>query len=215
MLARVTSILPRGSGIVGAWVLVTGVASYGFLTITGRALGPERYGGLSALWALGFLLGPGACLPVEQEVSRALASRARPGPGRRTARPAGHDRRRGPRGGPRRDRARRRPWLVHELFDDEVLLLVGLLLLLAGYALEYLVRGILAGNSRFGPYGILLGGEAGSRLLVTVVLVAAGVATAGPYGVMLGLAPFIGVARSRCAGATVSSRPDHPRRGAS
>jgi O-antigen/teichoic acid export membrane protein len=73
------------------------------------------------------------------------------------------------------------------------LLLVGLVLLLAGYTLEYLVRGVLAGNARFGPYGVLLGAEAGSRLLVSIVLVAIGVATAGPYGVVLGVAPFIGV----------------------
>lgn len=193
VLTRATSILPRGSGVVGAWVLFSGIASYGFLTITGRALGPERYGGLSALWALGFLLGPGACLPIEQEVSRALASRAARGLG----------------GGPLVRRACigagvlaavlvglalvASPWLVHDVFDDQVLLLVGLLLLLAGYSLEYLVRGIFAGNSRFSPYGILLGGEAGSRLLVTIVFVALGVATAGPYGLMLGIAPFIGV----------------------
>jgi O-antigen/teichoic acid export membrane protein len=192
-LERATSILPRGSGIVGAWLLVTGIASYGFLTITGRALGPERYGGLSALWALGFLLGPGACLPVEQEVSRALASRRARGLG----------------GGPLVRRASigtgllaavlvgaailAGPWLVDDLFNHDELLLLGLVLLLAGYALEYLVRGVLAGNARFGPYGVLLGAEAGSRLLVTIILVAVGVATAGPYGVVLGVAPFIGV----------------------
>jgi O-antigen/teichoic acid export membrane protein len=196
VLARASSILPRGSGIVGAWLLVTGVASYGFLTVTGRALGPERYGGLSALWALGFLLGPGACLPVEQEVSRALASRRARGLG----------------GAPLVRRATigtavlagvlvglalaAGPWLVDDLFDNEVLLLVGLVLLLAGYTLEYLVRGILAGNARFGPYGVLLGVEAGSRLLAAIVLVAIGVATAGPYGVVLGIAPFLGVAVS-------------------
>ena len=193
LLDRATAILPKGSGIVGAWLLVTGIASYGFLTITGRALGPERYGGLSALWALGFLLGPGACLPVEQEVSRALASRRARGLG----------------GAPLIKRASigaavlagvlvalaliAAPWLIDDLFDGDVLLLVGLLILLAGYSLEYLVRGVFAGNSRFGPYGILLGGEAGSRLLISIVLVVAGVATAGPYGVVLGLAPFIGV----------------------
>jgi len=192
-LARATSILPRGSGTVGAWLLVTGLASYGFLTITGRALGPERYGALSALWALGFLLGPGACLPVEQEVSRALASRRARGLG----------------GGPVVRRAAigtavlaavlaggalaAGPWLVTHLFDDQVLLLAGLALLLVGYTIEYLVRGVLAGNARFGPYGLLLGAEAGSRLLAAIVLVAVGVATAGPYGIVLGVAPFIGV----------------------
>ena len=101
VLARATSILPRGSGVVGGWVLFTGLASYGFLTITGRALGPERYGGLSALWALGFLLGNGACLPIEQEVSRALASRAARGVGGAPAHPAGDDRDARLRGGPR------------------------------------------------------------------------------------------------------------------
>jgi O-antigen/teichoic acid export membrane protein len=193
VFARLTKVLPRGSGTVGAWVVFTGVAAYGFLTVTGRALGPERYGGLSALWALGFLLGNGACLPIEQEVSRALASRAARGVG----------------GAPLVRRAAigtlvfagvlvagsliAGPWLVTDLFDDDVVLLVGLLLLLVGYTLEYLVRGVLAGNSRFSPYGILLGTEAGSRLVVAAVLAAAGVATAGPYGIVIGLAPYLGV----------------------
>jgi O-antigen/teichoic acid export membrane protein len=192
-LARATSILPTGSGVVGAWVLVTGLASYGFLTITGRALGPERYGGLSALWALGFLLGNGACLPIEQEVSRALASRRARGVG----------------GAPVIRRATigtlvfagilttgaliAGPWLVKDLFDDEVLLLVGLVLLLIGYTIEYLVRGVLAGNARFSPYGILLGTESGARVLAAAVLAVAGVATAGPYGIVLGVAPYLGV----------------------
>jgi O-antigen/teichoic acid export membrane protein len=79
------------------------------------------------------------------------------------------------------------------LFDEQVLLLVGLVLLLAGYTIEYLVRGVLAGNSRFGPYGYLLGGESGSRLLATAVLAAVGVASAGPYGIVLGAAPYVGV----------------------
>ena len=107
--------------------------------------------GLSALWALGFLLGPGACLPVEQEVSRAIASRRARGLG----------------GGPVVRRATIATGvlaavlvvgtlavgrvLVADLFDDDVLLLVGLVLLLVGYAFEYLVRGVLAGNDRFGP----------------------------------------------------------------
>lgn len=193
VLARVTKVLPRGSGTVGVWVLFTGVAAYGFLTITGRALGPERYGALSALWALGFLLGNGACLPIEQEVSRALASRAARGVG----------------GAPLIRRAAigtaafaavlvaaaliAGPWLVEDLFDDEVLLFVGLVLLLVGYTIEYLVRGVLAGNSRFSPYGILLGTEAGSRVVVAAFLAAAGVATAGPYGLVIGIAPFLGV----------------------
>lgn len=194
VFARAASILPRGSGTVGLWVVLTGVAAYGFLAVTGRALGPDRFGALSVLWTLGFLLGNGACLPIEQEVSRALASRAARGVG----------------GAPLVRRATigtlgfagvlvvgaliAGPWLVDDLFDGEVALLAGLVLLLAGYTIEYLVRGVLAGNSRFAPYGLLLGSEGGSRLLVAAVLAAAGVSTAGPYGIVLGLAPFVGVA---------------------
>jgi O-antigen/teichoic acid export membrane protein len=193
VLARVGKVLPRGSGTVGAWLLFTGVAAYFFLAITGRALGPERYSALSVLWALGFLLGNGACLPIEQEVSRALASRAARGVG----------------GAPLIRRAAigtlgfalvlvagslaAGPWLLNDLFDDEALLLVGLVLLLVGYTIEYLVRGVLAGNARFGPYGILLGTEAGSRVVVAALLAALGVATAGPYGLVMGVAPFVGV----------------------
>ena len=198
MVARrvevLTRVLPRGTGTVGAWLLVTGLASYGYLTITGRALGADGSQGLSALWALSFLLGPGACLPVEQEASRAIASRRARGLG----------------GGPVVRRATIATVvlaavlvvgtlavgrvLLADLFDDDVLLLVGLLLLLVGYAFEYLVRGVLAGNDRFGPYGWLLGAEAGSRLLAAAVLALLGVTTAGPYGLVLGLAPFVGVA---------------------
>jgi hypothetical protein len=65
VLARATSILPLCSGTVGVWVVLTGVAAYGFLAVTGRALGPDRFGALSVLWTLGFLLGNGACLPIE------------------------------------------------------------------------------------------------------------------------------------------------------
>jgi O-antigen/teichoic acid export membrane protein len=196
VLKRVASVLPRGSGTVGAWVLFTGVAAYGFLAVTGRALGAERFGALSVLWTLGFLLGNGACLPIEQEVSRALASRAARGVG----------------GAPLIRRAgigtlvfggvlvtaalAAGPWLVDDLFDGQALLLVGLVLLLFGYTIEYLVRGVLAGNARFSPYGMLLGGEAGSRVVVAGLLAAAGVATAGPYAIVLGLAPFVGIALS-------------------
>lgn len=193
-VSRAAGVLPDGSGVVGIWVVVTGLTTYGFLAVAGRALGPDRYGGLSALWALGFLVGPGACLPLEQEVARALASRRARGLG----------------GGPVVRRAAigaavlaavlaglalaAGPELVARLFDDDALLLVGLVLLLVGYALEYLVRGVLAGNERFGAYGRLLGGEGGSRLVVAAVLAVVGVGTAGPYGIVLGLAPFAGVA---------------------
>jgi O-antigen/teichoic acid export membrane protein len=191
--ARAAAAVPRGTGTVGSWLLFSGVAALLFISIANRALGADEAAGLAALWTLSFLVGPGACLPVEQEVSRAIASRRARGIG----------------GGPIVRRAAvataglaavlvaaalaASPALLDELFTDQVLLLAGFVLLLIGYAAEYLVRGVLAGNERFGPYGWLLGGEAGARVLGAGVLAVIGVATAGPYGLVVGLAPFVGV----------------------
>ena len=44
--------LPEGTLAVGAGLIVSGVTSYGFLAISARALGPERYAPLGVLWAL-------------------------------------------------------------------------------------------------------------------------------------------------------------------
>jgi O-antigen/teichoic acid export membrane protein len=191
--ARATSAnpLPRGAATVGAWLVFTGLVTYGFLTIAGRALGADRYGALSALWVLAFLVGPGFFLPLEQEVARALAARRALGIGGRAvvARAAllgsglafvlvvlvgvaG-------------------PALLDHVFDEQVLLLVALGLVLVGYAFEHLARGVLAGEDRFGSYGLLLGTEGLVRLVGCIVLAAAGVATAGPYGLLVGIAPYL------------------------
>lgn len=191
---RVRGLLPRGSDTVGAWLLVAGLAAYGFLTVAGRALGSERASALSALWALGFLLAPGTFMPVEQELARALAERRALGLGGRPV-------------------ARRAavgaavlaavlvaglacsaPFTLHRLFDGQVLLLVGLGLLLVGYAIEHVAKGVLAGADRFGPYGRLNGAEALVRLGAGALLAVGGVRSAGPFGLALGLAPFAGVA---------------------
>ena len=176
---------------VGLGLLVLGVTAYGFLVVSARALGPHRYGSLSALWALVFLAGPGFFLPLEQEVGRSLAARRALGTGdgsllRRAALLGGlltgilvlsvlGFRKR----------------LLDSLFDGEALLLVGLVLSLVGYFAEHLVRGSLAGRGRFRPYGLVLGVEGTLRLVGCVALALAGVATAGPFGVVLGGAPIL------------------------
>src|SRR3989442_14259057 len=73
--------LPEGTLAVGAGLIVSGVTSYGFLAISARALGPERYAPLGVLWALTYVVCPGVFLPLEQEVGRALSSRRAKGLG--------------------------------------------------------------------------------------------------------------------------------------
>ena len=192
-IERWSTVLPRGTGAVGVWIALSGALAYAFLAITGRALGPESASGLSTLWVVGFLVGQAAGLPVEQEVTRAIASRR--------ARHEGV--------GPVVHRAAiaggvftlgivlaifaAGSWLVDRLFGGDWLLLVAFALLFVGTMFEYLVRGVLAGSERFRAYGRLIGAEAGVRVVAVAVLAVAGVDGAGPYGLVLAGAPFVGV----------------------
>jgi O-antigen/teichoic acid export membrane protein len=186
-----TNPLPEGTLAVGAGLIVGGLTSYGFLAVSARTLGPEAYAPLGVLWALTYVVCPGVFLPLEQEVGRALSSRRARGLG----------------GGPLIRRAALAggvaavvliiataatgPLSVRHLFDDRVLLLVALMVALAGYYIEFLVRGVLSGNARFGAYGMILGAEALLRMLACFALAILGVNTVGPYGIIIGLAPIV------------------------
>jgi O-antigen/teichoic acid export membrane protein len=193
-LGAVRNPLPEGSLPVGAGFLLFGVTAYGFLVVSARALGPERYGSLSVLWALVYLAGPGFFLPLEQEVGRVMAARRARGLG----------------SGPLVRRAALAgtavasllvlasllyaPTLVDRLFDGDFGLLAGFALAIAGYSVQHLARGALSGNGRFRAYGLVLGAEGAIRLLAALVLAVLGIGVAGPYGIALGLAPFAAVA---------------------
>ena len=203
--------LPEGTLAVGAGLIVSGITSYGFLAISARALGPERYAPLGVLWALTYVVCPGVFLPLEQEVGRALSTRRAKGLG----------------GGPLIRRAAlaggvaavvliaataaTSPLSLAHLFDHKVLLLVALMVALGGYYAEFLVRGVLSGNARFKPYGVILGAEAFLRMLACFGLAVVGVDTVGPYGVIIGLSPIaatlIGVRKERNL---ITPGPDAP-----
>lgn len=167
---------------------------YAFLAVSARVLGPERYAALSALWALVFLVGPGVFFPIEQEVSRAVASRSAAGIGagpvlRRAAAAAA---------GLATSMAAlavvfQRP-LLDKVFDHQALVLAGFLVSLFGYASMHLARGALSGMARFGSYAVLLGAEGVLRLGIALGLLALGVRTAGPLGLLVGVTPFLALA---------------------
>ncbi|HEX5613546.1 MAG TPA: hypothetical protein VFZ83_00175 [Acidimicrobiia bacterium] len=186
--------LPEGTFAVGAGLLIAGVTAYGFQILTGRTLAKADYAALNGLWALVFVVTPGFFQPLEQEVSRALASRASRGIG----------------GGPLVRRAAilggilaasvalivvvaSKP-LVDELFEGEWLLLVALLVAIATYYVAHLTRGTLSGNGRFERYGLMHGVEGSVRFLACIALVVFGVESAGAYGLALALPPLVAVA---------------------
>ena len=192
-LARAAAVLPTGTGTVGIWLALSGALAYVFLAISGRAIGADDASGLSTLWVVGFLVGNAAGLPVEQEVSRAVASRRAQNLGT----------------GPVIHRAALAasgfalavvvalfgagPWIVDRLFGGDWTLLVAFAVLFVGTIAEFLVRGVLAGSQQFGAYGRLLGAESAIRVVAVIVLAGSGVHTPGPYGIALALAPFFGI----------------------
>jgi O-antigen/teichoic acid export membrane protein len=179
--------------VVGLGLVVAGLSAYGFVALSSRVLGEVRYGPLGALWALVFLAGPGLFLPVEQEVSRALA----------------HRRARGLGGAPVVYRAAAvgiglllvvvavlaatSPWSVDRMFDHQVLLLIGLVLGLAAALAAHLTRGCLSGTGNFKGYGVFIGADGFIRFLGCALLALIGVRTAGWYGVALGIAGLLAV----------------------
>jgi O-antigen/teichoic acid export membrane protein len=147
------------------------------------------------LWAIAFSAAPGFFQPLEQEIARALAARRARGVGG-----APVIRRGAVAGGVLAAglvivillAALVFP-IVDSVFDGQTLLVFALAIMLVGYFTEHLSRGVLAGYDRFGPYGLLVGGEGILRLAACILLVVIGVESAGPYGLVIGIAPFGGV----------------------
>ncbi len=162
-----------------------GLTAYVFFVVAARALGPERYSSLSVLWTLVFFAAPGFLLPLEQEVSRAVSARKALGIG----------------GGPIIRRAAilggglalslalitlaASGPILSELFDGDVLLLVGLVVALPTYAAIHLTRGALSGTGRFSAYGTLLAGEGLLRVFGAVALAVIGINRTGAYGLLI------------------------------
>ena len=203
--------LPEGTLAVGSGLLVQGITAYAFFVISARAMGPERYSSLSVLWTLVFFAVPGFFFPLEQEVGRAVSARRAVGAG----------------GAPVIRRAMVAGAVIvvtlagislvasgpilDELFDGDVVLLVGLLVALPAYCAQYLVRGTLSGNGRFSAYGIMLAADGLLRVVAALLLALVGVQAVGPYGLLIGLAPVaamvIALARQR---QLLTSGPEAP-----
>jgi O-antigen/teichoic acid export membrane protein len=182
--------LPPGTSVVAAGLVISGLTAYGYLLVTARAVGPRAYAGLSAQWAFLLLVGPGVFATLEQEIGRAVAARRAVGKGSRpvVARSAivgmamlavlvvavlagAH-------------------FITLRLFDGNQLLLVGTLIGLAGYYVQFIVRGVLAGSGLFQQYSAIVAVEGILRFLPCLVLAILAVRGAGAYGLVFGFAPL-------------------------
>jgi O-antigen/teichoic acid export membrane protein len=192
-VARRLAEAARGFGAVSVGLAVLGLASFAFLSVSGRALGPAELAPLATLWVLINAIGPALFHPLEQEIGRAVAARAAEGTGARSlflravllalglcvALAAVLI-------------AARRP-LADAVFDGHEVLVLALALGVAGLAAEHVTRGALAGGGHFERYGAQLALDGVLRIGSAAVLAALGVAVAGPYGIFLGLSPVLAV----------------------
>jgi O-antigen/teichoic acid export membrane protein len=185
--------VPEGTYAVGLGLIISGITAYAFQILSFRGLSKSDYAALNGLWIFVFVVAPGFFLPLEQEVSRAVADRR--------ARAIG--------GGPVVRKAAIAGIalttslivltlvgalvfpLTDRLFHGQSVLLACFLIALATYAVQHLTRGTLSGNGRFGPYGMILGVEGVVRVLPLIVLVILGIEDLVWYGLALAIPPLI------------------------
>ncbi len=186
--SRLATLGSGGRGVLIAGLLVDGVGSYLFLSVSGRALGPDRFALVSVLWAVTFLVGNGLFIPAEQELARAIASRA---------------------GGAA---ALRRivavtagavaavaviltvssNWISSSLFRSRSGFVLALAVGVAGVAFMFVVRGLLAGTGDYRSYGVLFMVDAAAKALPVVALAGAGVDDPLPYAWVMATSGWIG-----------------------
>ncbi|GAA3395939.1 lipopolysaccharide biosynthesis protein [Cryptosporangium minutisporangium] len=184
---------------VGAGYLVLGGAGYVFLAVASRVYDDAEYSALASVYLIVNIIGPGLFAAVEQETSRHMATRlARDEDVRPVMRRLGLIS--GSLfGGVALLTLALSPVLLPDVLNGDVLLLAGLLIASAAYAVVSVTRGNFGGRRAFGRYGTSVGTEGTVRLAAGVVVAAlalGGMAVAGgasAYGLAFCLAPLVAV----------------------
>ena len=185
--------LPEGTLLVGIGLFIAGISAYVFFKIGQQALGQDGFKPIVAMWFIMFALAPGFFLPIEQEISRALAHRRALGQGGRPI-------------------VRRvaplavamllviviaivalAPVVNDNLFEGYGIVTLALLIAMGTYAPLHMARGICSGSGRFGSYGVIIGMDGAIRVIGCAVLWLTGVDNVGPYALTIAFSPIIGV----------------------
>jgi len=191
---RVRNPLPEGTLAIAIGLGLAGLAQYAFLAIAYRALGSDAYAPLATFWSMLFIIGPGFFLPLEQEVSRAVADRRSRGEG----------------GGPVVRRAISAggllcatllllllvlaPLISDRFFRGQAIFVAALGAGLVAYTCVHTCRGALSGNGRFAGYGLLIGTEGMLRCAGCGLCAIVGTHIAGLFGFALVVATFVAIA---------------------
>ena len=196
MNRQLLTIVRSGPAILAVGLGVLGVSAYIFLLVSGRQLGDAAYAPLGTLWILVFLVAPAFFFPIEQEVSRAVAACRAQGMGVRPVFVRATIMASGIAAILVLVSLALSPLYNTELFNNQWALVAAMLLAFVGFAVEYCLKGLLAGSGRLRAYGLLISIEGAVRAGAAIALVVGGVKSATPYAIAIGAACFIAVGRN-------------------
>jgi O-antigen/teichoic acid export membrane protein len=174
---RLGAAAPVGGGLV-----LVGAAAYLVMALAGHTLAPRDYAAAASMFLLTAIVGPGVFAAVEQQTNHEVSARLAVGAPLRaviwaagavcaalTALMVALVLALG-------------PLLVPRAFAGHTALLGATVLAVVGAAGAYLLRGIVAGQRRYGWYGASLAAEGLGRLLPCAVLALLGAASAERFG---------------------------------
>ena len=169
MTAIPSTDTPRGFRAPGTTFMVTGgllgaLGAYLFQLYGGRALGPEAFTPVSILWTAFFILATVLLVPLEQYVTREVASGRKSLP--RDFKPAGAMVAVGALIGGVFVAV-----TLDDLFRGDPQYIAQIVLLVVGYALLMVAKGVLAGSRRFAGVGWVLIVESAVRLFAGVIAI--------------------------------------------
>lgn len=184
------SPLPSGSLTIGTGLLIGGLSIYIFFRLGQEALGQDGFKPIVSLWFVMFALVPGFFLPLEQEVSRAVAHRRALGDGVRPV-------------------IRKvvpvatgitvvliavvtllRSRFTDDLFEGSAVVTLALVIGLVGYAPFHIARGICSGLGHFRTYSTMIALDGLLRVVACAVFLFAGIDNVGPYALMVAAVPL-------------------------
>lgn len=201
---RLFSIAPVGGGVV-----LVGLASYAVLGLAGHSLPPRDYAAVASLYLLTTIAGPGIFIAIEQETSREVSSRLATSRGTmpvvRSASVLAATLAMAVMLG----LLALSPVLVHRAFGGYWVLLVAALVAVAGSAVVSVLRGMFAGQRRFGWYASALAAEGVGRIVLCAAVLVVGASVGGfgfafALGAVLAALVTIGATRPGAAGPAVS-----------
>ena len=187
------SAIPEGTLSIGVGLLVAGVTIYIFFKIGQQALGQEKFKPLVSLWFVMFAIAPGFFLPVEQELSRAVAHRRALNQGV----------------GPVVKKVALlcaaivvflvalilllSPIINENLFEGNAIITVSLAIAIVTYGALYFTKGLSSGLGKFSAYGFIVGADGAIRVLACTALLLLGVTQLSAYSLIIVITPIIGV----------------------